>query len=46
MPLIEKGIQEPTVTTENETSLKDDFSHYFLKSNESSVNECSENKEH
>ena len=45
-PLLEKGISEHKVTMENDTSSKEDLNQYFLKSNESSVNECAEDKEH
>lgn len=46
MPLIEKEIQEPTVTIEDEPGLRDDLRLDFLKSKESSVKECARDKEH
>jgi len=43
-PLLEKGISEHEVTIENDMSSKEELNQYFLKSNESSVNECAEDK--
>ena len=43
-PLLEKGISEHEVTIENDMSSKEDFNQSFLKSNESSVNDCAEDK--
>jgi hypothetical protein len=42
--LLEKGISEHEVAIENDMSSKEDLNQYFLKSNESSVNECAEDK--
>ena len=43
-PLLEKGISEHEVTIENDMSSKEYLNQYFLKSNESSVNDCAEDK--
>ena len=43
-PLLEKGTSEHEVTIENDMSSKEDLNQYFLKSTESSVNECEEDK--
>jgi hypothetical protein len=43
-PLLEKGISEHEVTIENDMSSKEDLNQYFPKSNESSVNDCAEEK--
>jgi hypothetical protein len=43
-PLLEKGTAEHEATIENDMSSKEDLNQYFLKPNESSVNDCAESK--